>query len=161
MPGSCPVFRKGPPFGWFAGYGNRLHFGVAGALPGERLSTGQPHKNGFGSHTLFPKRKDHPKGGLSFLEQDTGVEPAFTAWEAVVLPIYESCVVRVLYQRDLENATTFCRRGILLMRKIKENILPEGLCTEHSYRFFVIPNAFFEFWKIPEGTRCRCALGTS
>ncbi len=26
------------------------------------------------------------------LEQDTGVEPAFTAWEAVVLPIYESCV---------------------------------------------------------------------
>ena len=25
------------------------------------------------------------------LEQDTGVEPAFTAWEAVVLPIYESC----------------------------------------------------------------------
>ena len=27
----------------------------------------------------------------TFLEQDTGVEPAFTAWEAVVLPIYESC----------------------------------------------------------------------
>ena len=27
-----------------------------------------------------------------FLEQDTGVEPAFTAWEAVVLPIYESCI---------------------------------------------------------------------
>ena len=26
------------------------------------------------------------------MEQDTGVEPAFTAWEAVVLPIYESCV---------------------------------------------------------------------
>ena len=30
------------------------------------------------------------------MEQDTGVEPAFTAWEAVVLPIYESCVVTVL-----------------------------------------------------------------
>ena len=27
------------------------------------------------------------------MEQDTGVEPAFTAWEAVVLPIYESCIV--------------------------------------------------------------------
>ena len=27
------------------------------------------------------------------MEQDTGVEPAFTAWEAVVLPIYESCVL--------------------------------------------------------------------
>ena len=26
-----------------------------------------------------------------FLEQGTGVEPAFTAWEAVVLPIYEPC----------------------------------------------------------------------
>ena len=26
------------------------------------------------------------------MEQDTGVEPAFTAWEAVVLPIYESCM---------------------------------------------------------------------
>ena len=31
---------------------------------------------------------------LFFLEQDTGVEPAFTAWEAVVLPIYESCDCR-------------------------------------------------------------------
>ena len=28
---------------------------------------------------------------MGILEQDTGVEPAFTAWEAVVLPIYESC----------------------------------------------------------------------
>ena len=28
------------------------------------------------------------------MEQDTGVEPAFTAWEAVVLPIYESCVCK-------------------------------------------------------------------
>ena len=34
-----------------------------------------------------------PNGYLVFvLEQDTGVEPAFTAWEAVVLPIYESCI---------------------------------------------------------------------
>lgn len=30
------------------------------------------------------------------VEQGTGVEPAFTAWEAVVLPIYEPCVVMVL-----------------------------------------------------------------
>ena len=30
-------------------------------------------------------------GCVPCLEQDTGVEPAFTAWEAVVLPIYESC----------------------------------------------------------------------
>ena len=26
------------------------------------------------------------------LEQGTGIEPAFTAWEAVVLPIYEPCI---------------------------------------------------------------------
>ena len=31
-----------------------------------------------------------------FMEQDTGVEPAFTAWEAVVLPIYESCVAHII-----------------------------------------------------------------
>ena len=29
--------------------------------------------------------------GAFYLEQGTGVEPAFTAWEAVVLPIYEPC----------------------------------------------------------------------
>ena len=46
--------------------------------------------DGFVPH--FPKKQDHPVGGLAFLEQDTGVEPAFTAWEAVVLPIYESCM---------------------------------------------------------------------
>jgi hypothetical protein len=31
----------------------------------------------------FPKIKGHPLGGLLFLEQDTGVEPAFTAWETL------------------------------------------------------------------------------
>ncbi len=35
-------------------------------------------------------------GSGRFLEQDTGVEPAFTAWEAVVLPIYESCIVGII-----------------------------------------------------------------
>ena len=38
-------------------------------------------------------------GGLYYLEQDTGVEPAFTAWEAVVLPIYESCVSGIIANR--------------------------------------------------------------
>ncbi len=44
------------------------------------------------------KNKEVPNGTSLFLEQGTGVEPAFTAWEAVVLPIYEPCRVRVLYQ---------------------------------------------------------------
>ena len=39
------------------------------------------------------KTKPLPNGSGFILEQDTGVEPAFTAWEAVVLPIYESCVL--------------------------------------------------------------------
>ena len=34
-----------------------------------------------------------------FVEQDTGVEPAFTAWEAVVLPIYESCALCEYYSK--------------------------------------------------------------
>ena len=47
--------------------------------------------------TVYPHEKQSTrKRVLCFLEQDTGVEPAFTAWEAVVLPIYESCVVWVL-----------------------------------------------------------------
>ena len=30
------------------------------------------------------------------MEQDTGVEPASSAWEADVLPMYESCVAWIL-----------------------------------------------------------------
>lgn len=42
---------------------------------------------------LLPDKKKPPRRvAFSCLEQDTGVEPAFTAWEAVVLPIYESCM---------------------------------------------------------------------
>ena len=46
----------------------------------------------------FVKKENlpNPCGSERFLEQDTGVEPAFTAWEAVVLPIYESCVLVAL-----------------------------------------------------------------
>ena len=40
---------------------------------------------------LLFQTKRPPNGWPFCLEQDTGVEPAFTAWEAVVLPIYESC----------------------------------------------------------------------
>ena len=32
----------------------------------------------------------------SDVEQGTGIEPAFTAWEAVVLPIYEPCIVKFI-----------------------------------------------------------------
>ena len=53
------------------------------------------------------------------MEQDTGVEPASAAWEAAVLPMYESCVgyilscVRVVFNRilpknDTGSANRFC-----------------------------------------------------
>ena len=53
-----------------------------------------------------PSKKGHPRWGCPFLEQGTGIEPAFTAWEAVVLPIYEPCMAP-LYQLPLKKASTF------------------------------------------------------
>ena len=42
------------------------------------------------------------------LEQDTGIEPAFTAWEAVVLPIYESCrTSNLLYRNTIKIGGTY------------------------------------------------------
>ena len=43
----------------------------------------------------YSKKKCHPVGWHFFLEQDTGVEPASAAWEAAVLPMYESCIYEV------------------------------------------------------------------
>ena len=56
-----------------------------------QYATGILHENRFYSFHILLQKKNRPCGRL-FLEQDTGVEPAFTAWEAVVLPIYESCI---------------------------------------------------------------------
>ena len=38
------------------------------------------------------KQNGHPRVTVLFLEQGTGVEPALTAWEAAVIPIYQPCV---------------------------------------------------------------------
>ena len=43
----------------------------------------------------YSKKKCHPVGWHFFLEQDTGIEPASAAWEAAVLPMYESCIYEV------------------------------------------------------------------
>ena len=43
----------------------------------------------FISHGFQKER--HACACLSFLEQGTGVEPALTAWEAAVIPIYQPC----------------------------------------------------------------------
>ncbi len=39
----------------------------------------------------FQKMETHHTVCLHFLEQGTGVEPALTAWEAAVIPIYQPC----------------------------------------------------------------------
>ena len=79
-----------------AGYGNRFTFSpLAKMMVATSFCTGGRNcppdsSTSIGSiHSL--SKKQHPIGVLSFLEQGTGIEPAFTAWEAVVLPIYEPC----------------------------------------------------------------------
>ena len=52
---------------------------------------------GFDSHHQYSKRRGHPKGVLFLLEQATGIEPATTAWEAVVLPLNYACVCNFVY----------------------------------------------------------------
>ena len=52
----------------------------------------RPYRRGVEGAAPYIEEKHHPCGWCFRLEQDTGVEPAFTAWEAVVLPIYESCI---------------------------------------------------------------------
>lgn len=47
----------------------------------------------------FQKRETHHTVCLPFLEQGTGVEPALTAWEAAVIPIYQPCE-RCYYNRS-------------------------------------------------------------
>ena len=44
----------------------------------------------------FLKKKDHLIGGLSFLEQGTGVEPASEAWEATIIADILTLRVEVL-----------------------------------------------------------------
>ena len=61
----------------------------------------------------YPAPKKEPPSGRPFLEQDTGVEPAFTAWEAVVLPIYESCVCRGIIAKPHRNFNHFLSEAVL------------------------------------------------
>ena len=59
------------------------------------------------------KKKDHTFWcGLFFLEQGTGIEPAFTAWEAVVLPIYEPCIFSYYSKSLRKNQGKFVGRNV-------------------------------------------------
>ena len=54
------------------------------------------------------------------LEQGTGIEPAFTAWEAVVLPIYEPCKP-LYYSRPVR------KKQPLILRRFRQNPPPSIL----------------------------------
>ena len=41
------------------------------------------------------------------MEQGTGIEPAFTAWEAVVLPIYEPCISKSIIPNPYRKSNPF------------------------------------------------------
>ena len=85
--------KEGPPVGWaFAGRDTGVDYTFV-LPPSSRRQKNVRRTFSFISVRLpsvFQKERP-PVGWSFFLEQDTGVEPAFTAWEAVVLPIYESC----------------------------------------------------------------------
>ena len=63
-----------------AGYGRRVNEGVMPVEPG--MSNSSPNCCiWIGSTPDCSKKKRGADGTSFFLEQDTGVEPAFTAWE--------------------------------------------------------------------------------
>ncbi len=70
------------------------------------------------------------------MEQGTGIEPAFTAWEAVVLPIYEPCVVVGIIADAIGKFNTFL--SVLSKEagceKSTENLGPDGDITRFSRR---------------------------
>ena len=45
-------------------------------------------------------------GRFNCVEQGTGVEPALTAWEAAVIPIYQPCILFAIY-RDIKSILSF------------------------------------------------------
>ncbi len=81
------------------------------------------------------------------MEQGTGIEPAFTAWEAVVLPIYEPCDNGAIitdqngkFNPFLSAATVFSASVTYLLPVVRQIIpqaiflpgLPEGCVVKSS-----------------------------
>ena len=66
------------------------------------------------------------------MEQDTGVEPAFTAWEAVVLPIYESCISEGIIAKSVGKFNLFLSALSELMKM--ERAITRS--ADHSYLQF-------------------------
>ena len=60
------------------------------------------------------------------MEQGTGVEPAFTAWEAVVLPIYEPCVAVGIIADGVGKFNTFLSAFFIALLSEMHRRIGEG-----------------------------------
>jgi hypothetical protein len=67
----------------------RRECAAASVLRGKTLTEGEfTSPKHFNSRSGIPKKKRLALQAASFLEQGTGIEPAFSAWEADALPMY-------------------------------------------------------------------------
>ena len=55
-------------------------------------------------------------GRFICVEQGTGVEPALTAWEAAVIPIYQPCILFAIYG-DVKNILSFASVNVHIFLK--------------------------------------------
>ena len=87
-----------------------------------------------------------PMGCCYYLEQGTGIEPAFTAWEAVVLPIYEPCMLGYYTKPFCKNQPFFVAPGKRTCR-----------WKTAAWRFIYpkLPDSIYK----PERRRMRCQTG--
>ena len=78
---------------------------------------------------LLQKRPMHLCiGRFNCVEQGTGVEPALTAWEAAVIPIYQPCILFAIYG-DVKNILSFVSVNVHIFLKK----------TGTEFRFFIFP----------------------
>lgn len=86
---NCPRYEK-----------YRLHQG------GQQRYIRNNRKNGI---TKSPEYSRHVEYSGDFCKQDTGVEPAYSAWEADALPIDESCMNFLYYSTNLVDGKRFLK----------------------------------------------------
>ena len=73
-------------------------------------------KNGI---TKSPEYSRHVEYSGDFCKQDTGVEPAYSAWEADALPIDESCMNFLYYSTNLVDGKRFLKNLEIFYREKK------------------------------------------
>ena len=89
----------------------------AGGCSAPRMRTRSRYARRGSSHLFQTKRP--PQGWPFCLEQMTGIEPAFLAWEANALPLSYICITATIIQQKPELVNPFLEKiGFLLFAKI-------------------------------------------